>query len=95
MTLERFRLGMAEVAPMEGRLFPIWRQFLHVMDLARWLFWGHYAVCSELVAKFLYGTGARHRHWAGTNVDDLHDEFVGRPSQYEVVFKGRWGDFFP
>ncbi len=94
MTPARFRLGMAAVAPMEGRIFPLWRQLFHALNLARIICVGRWAVCSELVAKFLHAAGARHRHWAGTNVDDLHDEFVGRPSQYEVIYRGRWGDFF-
>jgi hypothetical protein len=94
MTPERFRQGMAAVAPMEGRLFPLWRQLLHALSLARIICVGRWAVCSELVARFLQGAGARDRDWCGTNVIDLHDELLGSPSEYEVIFRGRWGDFF-
>jgi len=47
-----------------------------------------------LVAKFLYGAGARHKRWAGVNVADLHDEFLSQPDRFEVVFRGRLKDFF-
>jgi hypothetical protein len=94
MTLERFHRGMAEVSYLKGRLYPIWRQLLHALRLAG-IFRGVDAVCSELVAKFLYGAGARHKRWAGVNVDDLHDEFESQPDQYEVVFRGRLQDFLP
>jgi hypothetical protein len=94
MTRERFQRGMAEVAYLQDRLYPIWRQLLHACRLARRIFCVD-AVCSELVAKFLYGAGARHKRWAGTNVDDLHDEFLNQPAQYEIVFQGRLEEFFP
>ncbi len=93
MTLERFHRGMAEVAYLQDRVYPIWRQLLHALRLARHFFWKD-AVCSELVAKFLYGAAVRQESWAGVNVADLHHEFVSLPSQYEIVFQGRLKDFF-
>ncbi len=93
MTLERFHRGMAEVGYLEKRLYPIWRQLLHACCLARHIFWVD-AVCSELVAKFLYGAGARHKRWAGINVDDLHHEFLRQAEQFEIVFQGRLEDYF-
>jgi hypothetical protein len=93
LTLERFRLGMAQVGPMLGRPFAFWRQVLHAIRLG-WLFSGEYVVCSELVAKFLSAAGARPGHWAGVNVNDLYEEFMDNPSHYQVVFRGRLMDFF-
>lgn len=93
LTLDRLRRGMAEVGPMLGRPFAFWRQLLHAVRLG-WLFYGKYVVCSELVAKFLSAAGARARHWAGTNVNDLYEEFTGNPSHYQVVYQGRLMDFF-
>jgi len=93
MTLERFQQGMAEVAYLKDRLYPVWRQLLHACCLARYIFQAD-AVCSELVAKFLYGAGARHKRWAGTNVDDLHHEFLRQPEQFKLVFQGRLKDYF-
>jgi len=93
MTLERFQRGMAEVSYLKGRLYPVWRQLLHALRLAG-IFRGVDAVCSEMVAKFLYGAGARHKRWAGVNVADLHDEFVSQPDRFEVVFRGRLKDFY-
>ncbi len=93
MTLERFQRGMAEVAYLKDRLYPVWRQLLHACCLANHIFRAD-AVCSELVAQFLYGAGARPKRWAGTNVDDLHHEFLKAPAQFEVIFQGRLADYF-
>jgi hypothetical protein len=93
MTLERFQRGMAEVTYLKDRCYPIWRQLLHALRLAS-ILRGVDAVCSELVAKFLYGAGARHKRWAGTNVDDLHHEFLRQPAQFEIVFQGRLEEYF-
>jgi hypothetical protein len=93
MTLERFQRGMAEVVYLKDRLYPVWRQLLHACCLARHIFRAD-AVCSELVAKFLYGAGARHKRWAGINVNDLHHEFLRQPEQFDLVFQGRLEDYF-
>jgi hypothetical protein len=93
MTPERFRLGLAEVEPMLGRPFAFWRQALHALRLG-WLFSSKHVVCSELVAKFLVAAGAWPRHWAGVNVNDLYEEFIENPAQYQVVFRGRLMNYF-
>ena len=86
----------------EGKIYPAWRLFLNVIPpLAKYTsFKGRFAVCSELVAKFLYIVyqqhgydddygykWPRHSHYCGTNPDMLADEWH-RWDNYEIVFEG-------
>ncbi len=89
------------MAQHEGQMYPAWRLFLHIIPpVAKYTSWGgKFAVCSELVAKFLYfahlETGMtdsygykwpRHKHYCGANPDMLSDE-VHRWRGYGIVFE--------
>ncbi len=72
-----------------GQVYPGWRLLLFLVPpLARRISYrGKWVVCSELTAKFLWMIGVRHGGYAGTNPDDLVDEWrMGR--DYEIVFEG-------
>jgi len=86
----------------EGHIYPGWRLALHIIPpLAKYTSWGgKFAVCSELVAKYLYlvhkETGLtdyygykwpRHSQFTGCNPDMLADEWH-RWEGYAIVFEG-------
>jgi hypothetical protein len=59
-----------------GTWYPFWRLGLHMFPpLARRLHFLDKPVCSELVAKYLWYIGVRHKQWAGTCPDMLVDEW--------------------
>jgi hypothetical protein len=65
----RFADGWCQVAHLEGRWYAGHRLLLHIIPpLARMIATGGFAVCSELVAKFLCGAQLLD-HWAGVNPD--------------------------
>jgi len=85
----------------KGHIYPGWRLLLQVIPpVAKYTSWGgKFAVCSELVAKFLYlvhlQTGLtdsynyrwpRHSHFCGCNPDMLADEWH-RWKNYEIIFE--------
>ena len=71
----------------EGEGYPFYRLFLHIFPpLSKLHFLGR-AVCSEVVAYYLWKIGARHEHWASTNPGTLADEWA-RWKDYTLVFEG-------
>lgn len=80
----------AEVWPKiekhEGEIYPVHRLVLHLTGLSKFVHW-HRLVCSEMVAKFLYLVGARHKYWFGTNPDHLADEFR-HWRVYKIIYEG-------
>jgi hypothetical protein len=72
-----------------GQIYPAWRLLLHFIPaIARRVSYkGKWVVCSELVAKFEWLVGERHNSFAGTNPDQLVDEWR-RWKGFEIVFEG-------
>lgn len=72
-----------------GQWYPAWRLLLHLVPpLARKISaGGRFVVCSELVAKFLYKIGVRHKQYMGTNPDTLVDEWR-HWKNYTIIFEG-------
>lgn len=80
--------GISRVLKHDGDQYPYRRLFFHAIGLAKHIHWMNQLVCSELVAKYLYYAGMRHRHYFGTNPDDLHDEL--KDSKYfELTYEGK------
>lgn len=71
------------------QIYPAWRLLLHLVPpLARRVSYkGKWVVCSELVAKYLFLIGIRHSSFAGTNPDNLVDEWR-KWRDYEIVWEG-------
>ncbi|MBC8459649.1 MAG: hypothetical protein H8D67_16790 [Deltaproteobacteria bacterium] len=70
-----------------GEDYPLYRVLLHIFPpLARLHFLGR-AVCSEVVAYYLWRIEARHRWWASTNPDTLSDEWH-KWKDFTTVFEG-------
>ena len=86
--------GMEKIKEHIGQLYPFHRLFLHFFNLAQFVHWNH-VVCSELVAKFLFGAGLRDYKYYGVTPDHLSDEINCSLNkdrtgpQYEIVFKGK------
>lgn len=75
MSSVRYVIGWAGVKHHENQIYPGWRFLWHLFPpLARWIHVIDIPVCSELVSKFLYYAGLRHKGYMGTNVDTLSDE---------------------
>lgn len=73
----------------KGQTYPWWRIPLHLYPpLARLISYkGKWVVCSELVAKYLYASGARHENFTGTTPDQLAEEWVNWKN-FDVIFEG-------
>lgn len=72
----------------KGQWYPFWRLPMHVLPpLAKVAFFDR-LVCSELTAKYLWLTGARHKQYKGVNPDTLADEWR-RWDAFDVVFEGK------
>lgn len=88
MDEENFEEGMGKIKKHIGQFYPVHRLFLHLLGLAKYIHWDR-IVCSELVAKFLVGAGAR-QNWYGVMPDDLADEFRNFRI-YDVVYDSMKG----
>lgn len=88
MNLKSFAAGWDEVEHLEHRWYAGHRLFLHLIPpLAKYLRTGQFAVCSEIVAKFLCGAGFL-SFWAGVNPDYLADMIV-QQKPWRIVFEGK------
>lgn len=71
-----------------GHIYPAWRLFFFcIPPIAKYVHFLEKPVCSELVAEFLHRTGLRHKHYMGTNVDTLVDEWRIHDG-VEIIFEG-------
>lgn len=86
MTPDRMMKGFEAIQKHNGQRYPIWRLITHLFRFSKFIHWER-VVCSELVAKFLYHCGLRHRYSWGTNPDTLADEFREHKG-WTVVFDG-------
>ncbi|MEM3452015.1 MAG: hypothetical protein QW835_00110 [Candidatus Hadarchaeum sp.] len=90
-SVSAIRSAVGEIMRYEGEVYPYFRLFLHLIGLARFIHWRNTMVCSELVARFLYYLGIRHRYWFGTTVDQLWDELCHH-RDFDTVFQGNTAD---
>lgn len=94
MTNDRYIKGLSKIEEHIGQIYPFHRLFLHFFNLAQFIHWDR-MVCSELVAKFLFGADLRTYKYYGTTPDHLCDEIncslnkSRTGPQYDVIFKGR------
>lgn len=73
-----------------GQIYPAWRLLFHLVPpLAKYLSFGSYLVCSELVAKYLNLIDARTGPCSGINPDDLADKWIDS-SRFKIIFSGTW-----
>ena len=87
MDPERFRAGWDEIAHMEGQWYAGHRLFLMLIPpLAKYLATGKFAVCSEIVAKFLKGAGIM-GYWSGVTPDHIADT-IHTHKGWMVVYEG-------
>lgn len=85
MTENKFTAGWKLVADQEGRFYPYWRLFLHMIRLAKYIYWRSMG-CSELVAAFLHGAGYwPDTHW-GVDPDDLWDYARAHPDLFDIIY---------
>jgi len=85
MDLSLFQDAFEQVRKRKGDPYPIHRLFFHLFPpLSRWGF--GMAVCSELVAEFLYSAGIM-EYWQGVNPDELADIFRHWKG-FEIIFEG-------
>ena len=95
MTGERFNKGYDKVKSHINRIYPYHRLALHLFNLAQFVHWTNGLVCSELVAKFLFGAELRNYKYFGVIPDHLADEVEYSLNkertgpQYEIIFKGK------
>jgi hypothetical protein len=87
LTEVKFDIGYVRVKQYAGDKYPWYRLILYILRLEKYIHWTK-MVCSELVAKYLNSIGARHNYWFGTNVDDLHDEYVNYKI-YTTIYEGK------
>ncbi|MFC1885328.1 hypothetical protein ACFL2O_11220 [Thermodesulfobacteriota bacterium] len=71
----------------EGKWYPGWRLFMHLIPPVAKLSVFKLPVCSELTAKYAWLIGARHGQWLGTNPDTLADEWHNWKN-CEIIFEG-------
>jgi len=73
-----------------GQSYPWWRLPLHLIPpLAKNISAnGKFLVCSELVGKYLWMTGHRHKQYLGANPDTLADEWI-RWRNMDIIFEGK------
>ena len=83
MNNDRFTKGIESVMKYHGKLYPVFRLFLHLVGLAKYIHWT-YPVCSELVGRFLYGAGLFKSTGWGWNPDNLADFFIDNKA-YDTV----------
>ena len=94
MTNKTFDLGIEKIKEHIGQWYPFHRLALHFFNLAQYIHWNK-VVCSELIAKFLFGAGLRDYKYYGVTPDMLADEIEHSLNddrtgpQYEIVFKGK------
>lgn len=87
MDYEAFLRGWQQIYHLEGRFYAGHRLLLHLFPpLARMVASGGFAVCSEIVAKFLAGAGVMTR-WSGIAPDYLSD-MMTQHKGWTVVFDG-------
>ena len=95
MTNRKSLKALKETNKHIGQWYPVYRLALHLVNVAHFLHWSNYLVCSEYVAKVLYKAGARHSHFFGTTPDVLADEIECKLNKertgpkYSIVFKGK------
>lgn len=72
MTDRAFDKGMQAIAEHQGHLYPWFRLLMFgIPPIAKYFYIG-LVICSELTAKFLYGSGAIN-YWKGRMPDHIHD----------------------
>jgi len=87
---ERFVVDSAVaqiVLQHKGQIYPAWRLLFHLFPPLAKVAPLDRLVCSELVAKYEYYAGVRHRMYKGTNPDTLADEWR-RWKDFTVLFEG-------
>lgn len=83
-------LAIAAIGEHLGRVYPLWRLPLHLVPpLAKFLGFGRWLVCSELVAKYLVYIAARCEPFTGVNPDTLADEWR-RWKNFDIIYAGEW-----
>jgi hypothetical protein len=87
MNLEAFQRGWDGVKHLEGRWYAGHRLLLHLVPpVAKMFNSGKFAVCSEIVAKFLKDAGFID-YWAGVNPDYIAD-MIKRWRDWTIVYEG-------
>lgn len=95
LTEEKRTKAIKAITKHIDQSYPIRRLFLHLANVAHFIHWTNYLVCSEFVAKTLYYAGARGRYYWGTTPDNLADEIEHELNKdrtgpkYEIVFKSK------
>ena len=86
MTPERFNIGFAKVAHLEGQSYPFLRILLHFSHIgAKYIHFGK-PVCSELVWMFLNATGMKDcDYYWGMTPDDVADA-IDKWDVFDVVY---------
>jgi hypothetical protein len=89
MTPTAFECGFLSVKDQEGRMYPFYRLFLHMLGLGKIHVDGQ-EVCSEITCHFLIGAGAKvlsGKEWAGVTPDNLVDEWW-ISKYFDVIWEG-------
>jgi hypothetical protein len=95
LTPEKYLKAITEIRRHIDQKYPIRRLFLHLLNIAHFIHWTNYLVCSEFVAKALFHAGARGHHYWGTTPDNLADEIEHELNEdrtgpkYEIVYKNK------
>lgn len=80
-------LAIVEILKHKGQFYPYWRLLFHTIPPLAKIGVLDRLVCSELVAKYEWFLGLRHKQYKGSNPDTLVDEWIQWRS-FEVLFEG-------
>lgn len=84
---EAFEKGARFTQKHYKQWYPFWRLLFHIIPpVSKYLGFGR-LVCSELVAKFIHGSGVQYMYWRGKNPDDIAD-MIHKWKGWQTVFEG-------
>jgi len=86
-SVNAINLAVESIRIHEGQFYPFWRLLFHMIPPLAKIGVLERLVCSELVAKYEWLLGLRHRQYKGTNPDTLVDEWI-RWKAFDVIFEG-------
>jgi hypothetical protein len=90
MTIDSFWNGMTSIQDNIGRIYPLWRLAFFALNIEKHIATSNWAVCSELVCKFLIGAGFKEiGEWRGQDPEDVED-MVKNWKMTTQVFEGVW-----